>query len=317
METIFFNRRALPTRALVRHEPATDGWPLRVFDWPSGASPARGTLLFQGGRGDIFEKYLEAFAHWHGKGWHVTAFDWRGQGGSGRFAEVPLVGHAEDFAIWVDDLADRFAALKASLPGPHVVVAHSMGAHLVIRALIERRIAPDAVALVAPMLGLRSAPFSTRFAAKIARFMTKIGRPDRAAWKHNERPALPGASRQAFLTHCKERYADEMWWKAQHPELAMGPPSWQWLAVAYRSTLDSFAPGGLENIDVPILMLCADHDKLVSPRATHEAARRLPDVRLVRFGSESAHEILREADPVRLTALGEIDDFLAERAPAP
>ena len=43
-------------------------------------------------------------------------------------------------------------------------------------------------------------------------------------------------------------------------------------------------------------------------------AGELPDVELVRFGSESAHEILREADPVRDRALDAIDDFLARRA---
>lgn len=316
METINVNRRAMPAGASNRHEAASDGWPLRVFDWPSDAAVSRGSLLFQGGRGDIFEKYLEAFDHWHRQGWDVLSFDWRGQGGSGRFAKDSRVGHAEDFSIWIDELAERFAALKATRAGPHVIVAHSMGGHLVLRALIERRIYPDAVALVAPMLGLRSQPFSQRLAARIARLMTRMGRPERAAWKHNERPSLPGASRQKFLTHSLERYDDELWWKAQKPELALGPPSWQWLAAAYQSTLDSFAPGRLESVHVPILLLCADQDKLVRPKSTVAAARRLPDARLIRFGAESAHEILREADPVRLRALAEIDTFFNERAPA-
>lgn len=317
MESIILNRRALPSGASLRHESAADGWPLRLFDWPADAAPSRGTLLFQGGRGDIIEKYIEAFDHWHRQGWRVTGFDWRGQGGSGRLTADPRVGHAEDFAIWIDDLADRFERLKQESPGPHILIAHSMGGHLAMRALIEHRLAPDAVVLSAPMLGLNSAPFSPRVAARIARFMTRIGRPERPAWKHNERPALPGASRQKFLTHCTDRYADELWWKEHHPELALGPPSWQWLATAYRSTLDSFEPGRLESVKVPILLLCADHDRLVNPAATREAAARLPDARLVRFGAESAHEILREGDAVRLRALGEIDRFLDERVPRP
>lgn len=316
METIIFNRRAIPAGAVNRQEDAGDGWPLRTFEWPVEVGVPRGTMLFQGGRGDIFEKYLEAFDHWHRRGWHIASFDWRGQGGSGRLAADPHVGHVEDFATWVDELAERFAALKARTPEPHVVVAHSMGGHIVLRALIERRIAPDAVVLVAPMLGLRSTPFSQRMAAWIARLMTRIGRPERPAWKANERPTLPGASRQKFLTHSIERYDDELWWKEQRPELILGPPSWQWLAAAYRSTLDSFAPGRLESVNVPILLLCAEDDQLVSPPATIEAASRLPDARLIRFGAESAHEILREADPVRERALGEIDRFLEERAAA-
>lgn len=309
-------RRTIPAGATIGIEAAADGWPLRTFDWPAAIVPGRGTLLFQGGRGDIFEKYLESFGYWHDLGWRVNSFDWRGQGGSGRLTADPHVGHADDFAPWIDDLAARFSALQASTPGPHVIIAHSMGGHLVLRALIEQRIAPGAVVFVAPMLGLQSAPFTPTVAERVARFMTRIGDPARAAWKSNERPARPGASRRAFLTHSTERYDDELWWKAQKPELALGPPSWKWLAVAYRSTLNSYLPGRLEAVETPLLLLCADHDKLVRPAAIREAARRLPNAELLRFGNEAAHELLREVDPVRDRALAAIDDFLDRHAPA-
>lgn len=308
------DRRRLPDGARVTQASAADGWPLRMFDWPADAERPRGTLLFQGGRGDIFEKYLEAFAHWHARGWHVASFDWRGQGGSGRAGPDPMVGHIDAFEPWIDDLAERFDALDDAKP--LVIVAHSMGGHLVLRALIERRVAPEAVVMVAPMLGLQSAPFTPSVAQRVARLMTRIGTPKRAAWKTNERPALPGASRKAFLTHCAERYSDELWWKDQQPELGIGPPSWEWLALAYGSTLESFRPGVLERVETPILLLAADRDKLVQPKAIHEAARRLPNAALIRFGDESAHEILREVDPVRLRALGEIDRFFDAKAPA-
>lgn len=310
------SRREIPAGATVQSEPARDGWPLRTFDWPFPEERARGTLLFQGGRGDILEKYLESFANWHDRGWVVQSFDWRGQGGSGRLSSDPMVGHADDFAPWIEDLADRFAALRYSGPAPHVIVAHSMGGHLVLRALIEGRIAPAAVVLVAPMLGLQSKPFSPPIAAKVARFMTRIGKPERSAWKQNERPSPPGASRRKFLTHSDERYDDEIWWKTEKPELALGPPSWAWLAAAYRSTLDSFKPGQLERVTTPILLLCADQDRLVSPDAIREAARRLPNAELETFGDESAHEILREADEVRNRAIAAIDDFFDRHAPA-
>ncbi len=44
-------------------------------------------------------------------------------------------------------------------------------------------------------------------------------------------------------------------------------------------------------------------------------AAKLPDVRVVRFGKEAAHELLREVDAVRNRAIGEIDLFLAARVP--
>jgi lysophospholipase len=307
------NRRVVPAGANIGSWRAADGWPLRTFAWGSGD---RGSLLFLGGRGDVFEKYYEAFDHWHRAGWRIESFDWRGQGGSGRLSDDPMCGHASDFAPWVDDLAALFADWAARTPAPHVIVAHSMGGHLTLRALAEKRIAPDAAVLVAPMLGLRSALFGPWLGAKIAWAMTKIGRPERQAWKSNERPGVPMAKRRTLLTHDIARYEDELWWKREKPEIAVGPPSWAWVAEAYRSTLALQAPGRIESVTIPLLLLAADHDRLVDPAAIKRAAARLPDAKLRVWGSESAHEILREADPVREAALAEIDGFLNTRAPA-
>lgn len=304
-----FNSRAVPPGATISEWRAADGWALRDFDWPSEVP--RGSLLFLGGRGDIFEKYFESFDHWRRGGWNVSAFDWRGQGGSGRLSADPLCGHMPDFAPWIGDLAEYFAAWRSDRPGPYVIIGHSMGGHLALRALAERRVEPDSAILVAPMLGLKSAPFGARFAGRVAWLMTKLGPAERLAWKANERP-LPGASRQTLLTHDADRYEDELWWKAHKPEINIGPPSWAWVAAAYRSTLALEAPGRLEAIETPMLLIGAEADRLVDPAAIVRTAARLPNATLRMWGPESAHEILREADPVRDQALAEIDRFLAK-----
>jgi lysophospholipase len=46
------------------------------------------------------------------------------------------------------------------------------------------------------------------------------------------------------------------------------------------------------------------------------AARNLPRAKLIRYGAEARHEILREVDPVRDRVLADIEDFLASAAPA-
>ena len=71
------------------------------------------------------------------------------------------------------------------------------------------------------------------------------------------------------------------------------------------------APGTLEAVPVPVLMLGTDHDKQVSWPAIAKAAVRLRDCELVHFGAEAHHEILREADTVRNRALAAVDAFLA------
>src|SRR4051794_20716229 len=141
-----FDRRAIPGGASFSTWAAPDGWPYRLLDWPQGAGKdsaggkVRGSLLFAGGRGDFIEKYLEADAHWHARFWDVTAFDWRGQGGS-RGAIVG--GHLDSFDPLVDDLAALIAAWRARTPAPHVAIGHSMGGHLLLRTLAERKPALD------------------------------------------------------------------------------------------------------------------------------------------------------------------------------
>ncbi|WP_326525871.1 alpha/beta hydrolase [Sphingomonas sp.] len=309
-------RRVIPASATVRHWTAPDGWRLRVLDWPAadGAAP-RGALLVQGGRGDFIEKYLESLAHWNARGWAIAAFDWRGQGGSGRTTPAPHVGHIEDFATFIADLGAFWSDWSARTPKPHVAIGHSMGGHLVLRALVERAIDPQAAVLVAPMLGLH-APIGPRFGERLARVMARLGRPERAAWKGNERPYTT-VSRQSLLTGDSARYADELWWRGQDATLDTGPPSWRWLTRAFASTRELRDSPALAMTNTPVLMLVAEADRLVDPAAALQVAARLPDCRVVRFGAESAHEILREGDAVRTRALTEIDAFLSARAQAP
>lgn len=306
----FTLRRTIPADASVTVWHAPDGWPIRRFDRAGGG---RGSILFQAGRGDVFEKYLETFAHWHARGWAVTAFDWRGQGGSGRLSPDPRVGHAADFTPWIGDLGAFWRDWTAEHPGgPHVVIGHSMGGFLALRALAERVIAADAAVLVAPMLGLRS-PVGARAGGWVAQAMRRLGDPARAAWKEGERP---GGLRQRNLTGDPDRYADEAWWHREDASLQLGPPSWAWLAEAFAGTARLAADPRLAQVTTPVQMLVAEHDRLVDPRAAARVAARLPDCALVRFGEESAHEILREVDAVRDRALAVIDTFLDARAPA-
>lgn len=308
-----FNRRTIPADAVEGHWRARDGHAIRRIDWP--CPDPRGSILFLSGRGDFYEKYLEALAHWHGRGWSVTAFDWRGQGGSGRLGRDPYTGHVPDFAVWVEDLAGLWRDWSAQAPGPRVVIGHSMGGHLALRAAAEGVIDPAALVLCAPMLGLRDGNMPDVLMQGLARLMCRLGEPARPAWKWSDRPGQPPDRRGELLTHDLERYADELWWRDARPELVMGPGSWRWLERAYASIRWLARRDVLARVPQPVLLLATDQDALVSFRASARAAARLPRCELVNFSARARHEILREVDPVRLEALARIDAFLAEVAP--
>ena len=309
-----FNHRAWPAAAHIDVWTAPDGWPHRRLSMGSGA---RGRMLVVNGRADMLEKFIEPIAHWAAQGWAVTAFDWRGQGGSGRLTKDPLVGHIADFAQWVADLGAFVADWRARGEGPYVIVGHSMGGHLLLRALAEKAVIPDAAVMIAPMFGLNGGLIPGRVARLIVRLMSGIAGIAAPAWTQNERSAVQLRARQGRLTHSIDRYADELWWRAQHPEVSLGPPSWGWLAAAYRSTAMMERSPALADIRLPVLILATRADKLVLPKAIVRIARRLPDARLHLYGPEAAHEILREDDAIRDDAFARIDAFLDARTPAP
>ncbi|MET4896863.1 alpha/beta hydrolase [Sphingomonadaceae bacterium jetA1] len=290
---------------------APDGWAHRRYDRARAPGSARrGRLLFQTGRADMIEKYGDAIDHFRANGWDVTAFDWRGQGGSGRLA-VGDTGHIDRLDRLNDDLAAFYTQWVAEGEGPHVVLGQSMGGFVTLSTLAAGRIAPDAVILIAPMLALRS-PVGQWAGTRFARWQVGRGDPLRPAWRRLETPAA-SAARQKRLTHDLTRFADQQDFRRRWPDLCLGSPSWHWVAEAFRATAALRDDPALSRIAIPVLMLVAQADRLVDARAAGRVASRLPHGELVCFGKGCAHEILREADPVRANAFAAIDAFLARR----
>lgn len=308
MDSPALDRRAWPHGSTLDHWLLPDGWPLRRFRMGSGE---RGRMLVIGGRADMIEKYIEPVSHWAAQGWAVTTFDWRGQGGSGRMTDSPVVGHFGNFSRWIDDLAALYAAWRAQGNGPAVTVGHSMGGHLLLRALVESAIDPDAAVLTAPMFGLNSGPIPECIALRVANAFCALGMAEKPAWK--EGPDSP--MRMSRLTHSAERFADDLWWRETTPDISLGAPSWRWIAEAYRSTRALERSRGIEATRTPTFIIGTDADKLVSPAAIRRIAARLPLAQLHMYDQEAEHEILREVDSVRLDAMARIDAFLDEWAP--
>lgn len=308
---IAFDRRAIPADARFSSWTAADGWIYRTLERRQAEGvPVRGSLLFAGGRGDFIEKYLEAHDHWHRAGWNVTTFDWRGQGASQ--GDRPG-GWLDSFDTLVDDLNGLIRAWQADAPGPHAVIGHSMGGHVLLRTLADRSPTIDAAVLIAPMLAINSGPVPPFAAAWTASFFSALGWGGQPAWQQPPIPQPAGSLRQAYLTGCPDRYSDELYWWEKQPAFNLGPPSWGWLKAAYASSA-ALTPAKLAAVRTPVLLIGTELDRLVSPAAIRIAAARLANSELLML-DDAAHEILRERDPVRLKALARIDSFLDRHAP--
>lgn len=290
----------------------TDGWPVRTALWRSRPG-GPGSVLLLNGRADFIEKYAETVWELTDAGWGVAAFDWRGQGLSGRLGATGMHGHAADFAPWRRDLAELIAWAHAELPGPHHAIAHSMGGHLLLHHLADTRGAAfRRVALMAPMLGLAGRPLGPRLARGLAMLMCRLGREhDYLPGGGPFTPGTAGSKRQKLLTGDPDRFLDESWWVAENPALGLGSATWGWLAASFDSCEALFAAGVLERAETPLLICTADADGLIDNRAIALALTRLPDARLENFAA-AGHELLREADPLRQRVFGHVLAWLGE-----
>lgn len=302
-------RRVYPQGMRLGTWSAPDGWAYRRADWPQEGEGARGSLLFAGGRGDFIEKYLEAADHWHGAGWNVASFDWRGQGKSKGDIEGQDL---PSFDPLLDDLAALVADWIANNPAPHVIIGHSLGGHMLLRLLIERPPRIAAAVLVAPMIDVNSAPIPSSVARFVTGAAAATGFARRGLWKAPLATAPAGSRRQQVLTSSIERYDDEAYWWDQEPDFRPAAPTFGWLRAAYRSAR-AFTAGNFRKINLPVLIVSARDDRLVSPAAIRRAAQLIPGAELEIY-TGSAHEILRERDPVRLATHARIDAFLDEHA---
>lgn len=304
-------RRTLPPAA--RWEMlAIDGWPVRTARWPTTGAAA-GSILFVGGRADFIEKYGEAYWTWRDEGFGVATFDWRGQGRSGRLGRDAHAGHG-DFARWTDDLDAIAGWFVATMPAPHFIVAHSMGGHLALRHLARGRSPFGRAVLLAPMLGIHLAATAPRLVRGLADAATRLGFGRRyAPLQHGYGDWQQRPERQALLTDSGDRFADEHWWIAGDPALALGGTTFGWLASAFASIDTLFAPGVLEAIATPTLILVGEHERLVDLAAIRAAAARLPNVDL-QILAGGRHELLRELDAVRTDTHQRILRFLKAAA---
>jgi len=272
---------------------------LRYACWNvPGTNPPRGSVVLLGGRGEFIEKYAtEVVSELLRRGYCVFALDWRGQGLSDRPLADRGKGHIDNFSTYMADLQlflDKVVAPEA--PRPILTLCHSMGAHIMMRVLAENGSGPLAAGvLVSPMTALR------REAMLRSVLMLMPELPvvdDRYLFGTGPFIALARQFHSNIVTHDERRYRFTDQWFQADPRLALGGPTLGWGRQAVRSMTTAAAPGYLEHIDLPLVLISAGEDALIDVRSHAAAAARL------RHGEHftiagAKHEVMMETDDLR------------------
>jgi lysophospholipase len=271
-------------------------------------NPSGRVCVLLSGQTEFIEKYGEVIGELTGRGFTVAAFDWRGQGGSERALADPLKCHVGDFSEFDDDLNSFMAAVVAKLSPSPLVLAHSMGSHLALRALHDH---PDwfrAAVLVAPMIAVSTRGYPGWLTRIITGLHSGFGKSGEFAWGMERRDPHQITFERQLCTSDAARFERTQAILRAEPDIRLAGPTWGWIEAAYRSMNAMARPGYAEAIKTPILIVGAGKDRIVLTEATRRFAARLPHGRYIELAA-SEHEILMEKDAIRARFWAAFDLF--------
>ncbi len=290
-----------------------DGSRLRYAQCMPTVKP-RGTILIVPGRREFIEKkFVEIGQPLLDLGFKLIFVELRNQGLSSR----TLSGHAwqrdhiEDFATHLNDLRAFYAAVvcPALADEPLLLHGHSMGAHLLLRWLVEDRPPVTKAFFTAPMMALAGmsahlAAYSITWAS--VRLFGKM--TEYAPMQHDF-----GEDDFVFannpLTQDAARFPIIMDYFAAHPELTVGGATWGWLLAALKSMQTAHAQPYLSSVTIPVLALCGGQDHVTPADEIMRYLNLIPRGR-THLIAHARHDILNETPPLRAEALRLIGTFL-------
>lgn len=302
----------VPSGAEIGFIETADGVKIRYARWslPEGVR-RRGTVTILQGRAEFIEKYFEVVQDLRKRGFAVITFDWRGQGGSSRSLKNAIKGHVSSFSQYREDLQTVLKKVAlAEYPGPHFALAHSTGAAVLLSDTARLRTMIDRAVLTAPLTGLLDGGKRERWAFRAACLLK---------WSGLGRMFIPGGNAKLYVdfdenvqTSDRRRYERALAVLDQEPALGIGSPTIGWLHAAGRCLKTfrhrRFGP----SVALPVLVIAAGSDRIVSTPATEDLASRTKAAGYLEIPG-AQHELMMETDPVRNQFWAAFDAFIPGR----
>lgn len=286
---------------------------LRYAIWPKSAGPHRGTVCLVQGRTEYIEKYFETVADFQARGFAVATFDWRGQGGSDRLIRNRSVGYVDRFDdYWTDLKTFHAEILLPDCPPPYYLVGHSMGGLASLLANTRDRMLFDRMFLSAPMVSLHGMEHAIAGWGAFAEALSFCGLGSVPLKRRGDRRPVEAGFVGNPLTSDMLRYLRMVETIRADDGLYIGSPSFRWLAAAMRAMVEANREDFAGRLQIPLLVLAAARDTIVSTPALEQLGLRLRNGRhMVIAGAK--HELFMETDIIRGQVLAAFDAFITNQ----
>jgi alpha-beta hydrolase superfamily lysophospholipase len=267
-----------------------DGQSLYLRDWPNPA--AREAVLIVHGLGEHSGRY-EQLAQWFlARGYAVRSYDQRGHGRTP--GQRSALRHSDDLlrdlAVVYRDYATHFGQLP-------LLLGHSMGGAVTLRAVLDGRVEPPALVLSSPALRTYESPWMQRLATVLTRVLPNL-------------PLRTGLT-QDGLSHDPKVIEDY-----RNDPLCSGAITPRMADFLFRAGTSSVADAW--RLKVPTLLLVAGSDKLVDPSGSRDFADGAWATKQVtsRFFDTLYHELFNETETGRHQVLAQLAEWLRRLAAA-
>jgi lysophospholipase len=299
----------VPENAFVDRLTMRDGVSIRYARFAATGRPLKGTVIIVTGRNEYIEKYFETIRDLSERGLGTLIFDLRGQGLSDRLISDPARGYIDDFRDYARDLEEIFE--KVALPdcrGPFFLLGHSIGAVIGLLAAPAMVNRIRRMVLLGPLLAYPQLPISTPTLRRITGAMRLFGLGRTYVTGTRDRRAVtPFAVNKLTTDHT--RYERNLTLRRLHPELALAGPTASWVHASCKAIDMIEDPDFLALINVPILIIAAGADEVVSTPAIERLTLRLRAGSMVTIDG-ARHELLQESDMYREQVLAAFDAFV-------
>ena len=278
--------------------------------------PVQGTVVFTTGYGDSINFHYDAIRNWQERGFEVYAMDWIGQGLSDR--ENPhdvtdsndrlMTRHMNDLHKFVSEV------VPSNTTHTLYLASHSMGGHIGMMYLKAHPETFDRAVLAAPLIDLNTNVLPRTAFKGIAHAATAIGLGDhplpnwrsllnRASAVSDNMRELSAEPEKLTLTQAASEKVRQLL-KPVEVDL----PTWNWIRRIYPSLDKMHRQDYFADIKTPVLFIAAGRDELVSNKAIHFAASRIPGSKVLDLPT-SEHGVWNSSSINRARLWDSIDSF--------
>ncbi|MDO4430458.1 MAG: alpha/beta hydrolase [Lonepinella koalarum] len=260
-------------------------------------------VILVNGRAENLLKWTEVAYDFYQQGYDILAFDHRGQGYSQRLLKDRQKGYIDEFRFYADDMAKIIEKVTALSPyQKQFLVSHSLGGLISSFYLANYDHQIQKAVFSAPLFEMPlKQPLRDEF---LINLMILFGQGERYVF--GKTAYKPADLDNNELSFCRTRMKWMNRINRKYPELHLGGPTFRWAHLCLNATkqLTYILP----RIEIPVLILQAEREKIVSNKNLEKLTALLPQGKSETV-PQAKHEILFERDSLRHQVFEQIFQF--------